>query len=98
MRDIIRCFGRQGEHMPRLRVGVGKASCAKVPARASPSFVLGQFNGQERATANQVKKFAAEVIRVWLFRGIEAATQVANSCEIVESESDDDNRDYLAVD
>lgn len=66
------------ENVPRLRVGIGP------PAGGAPSilfdrYVLSTFGAGEQTRLPFLLEFACEVLRVYLHRGVEMASLVANN-------------------
>lgn len=62
--------------IPRLRVGIGPS---KGQPEALDKWVLGRFSPTERDELDTVLDATCQVIRVYLHRGVEAASQVANA-------------------
>lgn len=79
--NIIRRLGHG--NFARLKIGVGPAPGAP-PPRDLADFVLAPFRPEEQAQLPAVLAFAAEVVRVHLHRGCQAAAQVANSMTAAE--------------
>ena len=72
MRSIASCLGKTD--FPRIRVGTGDR-----PAGESlVDWVLGRPAGEEKAKMEAAFDKAAEVVRVWIKDGIEAAMQKGN--------------------
>ena len=75
VRDIIKRLGT--DRFARMRIGVGPANGMPISGDAA-KYVLGRFNADEQAALDKVLRLAGEHLRVYLHRGIDAASAVAN--------------------
>lgn len=75
LKDVAKRLGTSS--FARLRVGVGPADGSKFPG-ALDKYVLGRFSGREREGTGAVLRHCCEVLRVYLHRGVDAASTVAN--------------------
>ena len=73
IRDIIKRLGH--DRFPRLRLGIGGGDGNTI------DYVLQRFNGKEQKQLPHVLDFACAVLRVYLHRGFQAASRVANDPE-----------------
>jgi PTH1 family peptidyl-tRNA hydrolase len=76
IRDIIKRLGT--ERFARLRVGVGPADGGPISGDVA-KYVLGDFNAIEQDQLKGVLQTASEYLRVYLHRGVAAASQIANN-------------------
>lgn len=79
--DILRRLGN--ESIPRLRVGIGELHMPQSMER----YVLSKFSHHQRDDLNDVLDMLCEVLRVYVFRGYEAASNVANNITLQEFRS-----------
>ncbi|EER10528.1 Peptidyl-tRNA hydrolase, putative [Perkinsus marinus ATCC 50983] len=70
------------EEVARLRIGMGKRMIGGSLEKVKPSLALGKLNAEEQALFYEVSKYAAQVIRVWLFRGFDLAANLANTIKL----------------
>ncbi|EER00543.1 Peptidyl-tRNA hydrolase, putative [Perkinsus marinus ATCC 50983] len=70
------------EEVARLRIGMGKRMIGGSLEKVKPSLALGKLNAEEQALFYEVSKYAAQVIRVWLFRGFDLAVNLANTIKL----------------
>ncbi|KAF4662806.1 hypothetical protein FOL46_005118 [Perkinsus olseni] len=78
------------EEVARLRIGMGKRAIGGGLERVKPSLALGRLNAREQALFHDVSKYAAQVIRIWLFRGFDSAASLANILKL-DTQDDDDS-------
>jgi peptidyl-tRNA hydrolase, PTH1 family len=62
-----------GENIPRLRLGIGPFEGYDLK-----KFVLGPFTPDERAIVDEVCEATSEIIKLWLYRGLDTAMNQFN--------------------
>ena len=71
---LISILGALGDiHVPRLRIGIGKAPGGMI------NYVLGHFPPEEQEQLPKVIAGAAEAVDVWLKNGIQRAMTIVNA-------------------
>ena len=70
---LISILGSLGDiHVPRLRVGIGKAPGSMI------NYVLGHFNDEERKQLPDIADRVEEAIKIWLDKDIQKAMTLIN--------------------
>ncbi len=62
------------DNFPRIRLGIGPVS----PDMPAEDFVLERFTGDERASADDMIKRAAQAVKTWINKGFEEAAAQYN--------------------
>ncbi len=75
LKDIERALGTN--QYPRLRIGID----APPPHVGQKDYVLGRFSPEQRALLEPALERAAEAMRLWMEKGMEAAMNVFNAGE-----------------
>lgn len=81
MNDIIRRLGT--EKFVRLRIGILPTNGVSCHDSELVHHVLGKWTGKEKDAMPYILHYASEVLRVYMFRGFQAAAGMANGkdCE-----------------
>nr|CCA16419.1 peptidyltRNA hydrolase putative [Albugo laibachii Nc14] len=86
VKDVIQCVGT--DRFARLKIGVGASQWFTNGNTGPPShfpldkYVLSRFNSSEQDRLGDLLKYIQEVLRVYLHRGLQQATTVANGMDL----------------
>ncbi|CCI45685.1 hypothetical protein ABG067_005140 [Albugo candida] len=86
VKDIIKCIGT--DRFARLKIGVGAPHWFTNGNTGPPSqfpldkYVLSRFNSNEQDRLCDLLKYIEEVLRVYVHRGLQQATTVANGMDL----------------
>ncbi|OQR97451.1 peptidyl-tRNA hydrolase [Thraustotheca clavata] len=88
VKDIIKCVAT--EKFARLKIGIGSPSWFLDPSnKGNPppglqldKYVLGKFMPHEQDEMNELLEFTSALLRVYVHRGMNEATKLANSTDV----------------